>query len=196
MNSHIDESVAVSELSVQSLGDWLKERREFLGLTRIDVASQLNLRLDIIEALETNDYSSISRVVFARGYLRSYAKLLGLPADEIIRLFNDLKWSEPASIYASAPLQTIQPPQKKEYAITHWLALGLLVLIFCIVGFWTSTTSLFNSSIQLEKQNLKQTKSIQKKNTPQTPVTESHSMGSETIQYSSLPDVDKILHEH
>ncbi|HAN60186.1 MAG TPA: hypothetical protein DCQ11_04955, partial [Gammaproteobacteria bacterium] len=43
-----------------------------------DIAANLNLSSEIIEALEAGDYSSLPEWTFVRGYLSAYARLLGV----------------------------------------------------------------------------------------------------------------------
>lgn len=65
----------------------LKNQREELKMTVDEVASSLNLDVCYIDAIETNDFSDISSTSYVYGYIRSYAKLLGLPEQEILDLY-------------------------------------------------------------------------------------------------------------
>ena len=49
-----------------------------------DVAANLNLSSEIIEALEAGDYSSLPEWTFVRGYLSAYARLLGVAEDTVV----------------------------------------------------------------------------------------------------------------
>ena len=49
-----------------------------------DVAADLNLRIEVIAALEADDYSKLPERTYVRGYLRSYARLLGIQEDEVL----------------------------------------------------------------------------------------------------------------
>lgn len=66
-------------------GEQLREAREKRDLGIDKVASGLNLDARIIRALESDDSSSLPAPIFVQGYLRSYARLLGLPEDDIVR---------------------------------------------------------------------------------------------------------------
>jgi cytoskeleton protein RodZ len=68
----------------------LKAAREARGLSLDEVANVLKLDLDKIEALEHDELGHIAAPVYAAGYLRAYAKLLNLPADEIVAEFEAL----------------------------------------------------------------------------------------------------------
>lgn len=67
-------------------GRRLRESRESHNLTQQQVASQLRMQVRIIEALESDDYSGLPGATFVQGYLRSYARLLGLPEENILGL--------------------------------------------------------------------------------------------------------------
>ena len=71
-------------------GSILSQARNELGLPIEEVAHMLNLSSRHIDALESDDYDSLSGPTYVRGYLRSYAQLLGLSADRIIESYNKL----------------------------------------------------------------------------------------------------------
>ena len=59
-------------------GTILRQKREELGLTLEQVASRLRLRRSIIENIESNQFESEQVATFTRGYLRSYARVVGI----------------------------------------------------------------------------------------------------------------------
>ncbi|WP_028023715.1 cytoskeleton protein RodZ [Enterovibrio calviensis] len=65
-------------------GQVLKQAREAIGLSAQDVADRLRLRVSVILDLEENCCENKQIATFTRGYIRSYAKLVGLNADELI----------------------------------------------------------------------------------------------------------------
>ncbi len=64
-------------LSIEA-GTLLKNKRESLGMTQKQVADRLRLRVSVIEDIENNRFESLQVATFTRGYLRSYAKFVGL----------------------------------------------------------------------------------------------------------------------
>lgn len=62
-----------------SLGHRLRSRRESMGLSANELAGQLKLKVQIVEAIERDQLDSLGAGVFARGYLTAYAKAVGLP---------------------------------------------------------------------------------------------------------------------
>jgi len=67
-----------------SVGPRLKAERERRGLSSQKAADELHLDGWVIEALEAGDYERVGPSVYAKGHLRRYAALLGLPAAEIM----------------------------------------------------------------------------------------------------------------
>ncbi|MEP7042302.1 MAG: RodZ domain-containing protein [Dokdonella sp.] len=68
----------VGEVDVP-LGQRLRAAREQSGWSLADVAARLKLPVNLIGRLETGDYAGLNQGVFLRGYLGSYARLVGVP---------------------------------------------------------------------------------------------------------------------
>ncbi|MCG5530095.1 helix-turn-helix domain-containing protein [Halorhodospira halochloris] len=84
-------------------GQQLRRAREAQGLTTRAVAASLNLSAGVIEALEAGDESRLPPETFVKGYLRGYARLVGLDENEIVAAYS--RTGEPSSpaIGNSAP---------------------------------------------------------------------------------------------
>jgi cytoskeleton protein RodZ len=70
--------------SVDRPGAQLLAERRAQGLSLGDVARQLKLSVRQVEALERDDYAAFPGAVFARGFLRNYAKLLQLDPEALV----------------------------------------------------------------------------------------------------------------
>ncbi len=70
----------------RTLGQTLAAERERQGLSRSDAAQRLHMSAWQIEALETGAYDKLPRGTFLRGFVRNYAKVLGLGADAVLGL--------------------------------------------------------------------------------------------------------------
>src|SRR5690242_20187105 len=68
----------------QHPGPLLAAERQRLGWSVGDVAAKLRMSIAQIEALERADYARLPTGTFLRGFVRSYAKLLG--ADPVVAL--------------------------------------------------------------------------------------------------------------
>ncbi len=68
----------------KSFGQCLKERREELGITLEEVSEITKINIEYVEGLESCDPSVLPGEVFCRGFLRTYARYLGIESDDII----------------------------------------------------------------------------------------------------------------
>jgi cytoskeleton protein RodZ len=80
-----DDSSTVTGADCKSIGARLSAARTERKLDRRVVANELNLDVGMIEALENDDKAALPAAIFVKGYLRNYARLVGLPEDEIVR---------------------------------------------------------------------------------------------------------------
>jgi len=115
----------MSEISPPSVGQILREAREAKGITLEDAAARLRLMQRQVVAMEADDFESLGQSVFARGFVRNYARLLGL-APETLLVRMEGAPAEPAAV--SQP----EPAEVRSSLISPWMILvllGLLVLV-------------------------------------------------------------------
>lgn len=72
---------------MESIGEFFRQVRETKGLTLDDVASKTRIHPDFLIALEEGNYTKLPDQVFAKGFVRSYARSLGLDEEEAMRRF-------------------------------------------------------------------------------------------------------------
>jgi len=70
------------------VGRLLRSARESRQLDLQALADQLHLRPSIVQAIEEGDYGAVPSELFLKGYIRSYARHLGLSDDDLIRQLN------------------------------------------------------------------------------------------------------------
>ena len=66
------------------IGQLLRETREAKGLTLADVERVTRIRLTYLEALEAEQFDLLPGEVYVRGFLRNYARFLGLKNEELV----------------------------------------------------------------------------------------------------------------
>lgn len=72
---------------MESVGEFFRQVRETKGLTVDEVASKTRIRADFVKALEDGNFAKLPDQVFARGFVRSYARSLGLDEEDAIHRF-------------------------------------------------------------------------------------------------------------
>ena len=125
---------------VVSPGELLRNAREQLGWTREHVASRIHLRLTLIDAIESNTYDKNTAHTFIRGYLRSYAKLVGVPEQTILAAYNTLGLTPPDNIdMQSFSRRSRQQANDSRLKLVTWLVILALVGL-SVAWWWQSTT--------------------------------------------------------
>lgn len=97
------------------------------------VAGKLHLRVRIIELLEADDYQNMPEPVFIKGYFRAYAKLLGVPADPLIEVFDSLY--SPQRKLEKALWQSRRETYRAEHAV-RWLTTLFAIGVLISVAIW------------------------------------------------------------
>ncbi len=75
-----------SELA--SFGEELRREREIRGISLKEIADATKVSKRFLEAIERNDHKTLPAPVFTRGFVREYARYLGLNADDMVNRYN------------------------------------------------------------------------------------------------------------
>ncbi|MCD6039085.1 MAG: rodZ [Gammaproteobacteria bacterium] len=119
------------------LGERLRLAREAMHFTEKEVATRLHLNTKIIFLIESENFSEGPPSAFIKGYIRSYAKLLNLPQNEIALSLKELESIIPSSnaTIAIAPIQ----PRKQNERYFHWLTYLIILILSILVSMWWSS---------------------------------------------------------
>jgi cytoskeleton protein RodZ len=115
----------MSENGQASVGRVLREAREAQGITLENAAIRLYLMQRQIEAMETDDFDSLGQLVFARGFVRNYARLLGLAPETLLARMEGAP-AEPAAVSHAAAV----PPHS--WLTSPWVILLLLGVLLAV----------------------------------------------------------------
>lgn len=108
-----------------SVGQVLREAREAQNITLEDVAMRLRLMHRQVEAMETDDFGSLGQPVFARGFVRNYARLMGLQPEPLLARMEGAP-AEPA------PVAPVEPSMPSSWLTSPWLILFLLGVLVVV----------------------------------------------------------------
>lgn len=135
-------------LSIEA-GTLLKNKRESLGMTQKQVADRLRLRVSVIEDIESNRFEAQQVTTFTRGYLRSYAKFVGL--DEKIVLAALEQTSEVHVKPQETEMQSFSRKTKHEKHNSRIMLLtwAIAIVITGISGAWWWQNQQENSLAQV-----------------------------------------------
>lgn len=116
-----------------SLGERFRAAREQRGLTLSDVAEHLRIRSVYLAAIEEENWKAIGAPVYIRGFLRTYARYLGLDPEEAVSTFNGSEGAATASAAAApGPARTDYRPPSSSLAPLIWVA-GIIAV--ALIGF-------------------------------------------------------------
>ena len=113
-------------------GQVLEQAREARNLSQRDVARQLHLPVNLIQALEENDLEALPAQIYLVGYLRNYARLLNLPVD---KLMNEAQLEcQPTS--SLIPENMNYQPRSRIEPVLRLILFGTLVILLLAAGGW------------------------------------------------------------
>jgi cytoskeleton protein RodZ len=122
-----------------AIGRQLLAARERQGLSIADAAASLRVDPAVIEALESGRFFALGAPVFARGYLRHYAELLGEPLEEVTGRYQTLRESTASPDIRAVPnLAPAGTPRARWPLVLIAAVLVLIVLIWWAMGVKTA----------------------------------------------------------
>ena len=119
------------------VGAQLRAVREQLGLSVGDVAQRLKFAPRQIEALESDNQAALPSLTFVRGFVRSYAKLLGLDADALVAslersVARDADSAGPSTVQLQSLTATPQRFPTRSPTSSGWP--WMLAMLFAVLG--------------------------------------------------------------
>ena len=122
-------------------GDTLRQARESNGWSLAEVALKLNLTTTSLGNLEAGAFDKLPGHTFARGYIRAYAKLLGIDQAILVQEFDQFTGTDSQGSNVHG-LGRIEEPVRVSHTILR--IVSLLLLIAVIGGgfvWWQDQTS-------------------------------------------------------
>jgi transcriptional regulator with XRE-family HTH domain len=112
---------------VSDLGEILRSAREKKKATLLDAAAATRIQSTYLEALEQGDYAILPGPAYVTGFLRNYARYLGLHPDDVIQEYRDERPPPMPSVKAATRVLA-NGHQRQHRARILW-TLGALVLL-------------------------------------------------------------------
>ncbi|WP_288096947.1 RodZ family helix-turn-helix domain-containing protein [Pseudomonas sp.] len=123
-------------------GETLRQARESNGWSLAEVALKLNLTVNSLSNLEAGAFDKLPGHTFARGYIRAYAKLLGMDQAVLVQQFDQSTGTDSQGSNVHS-LGRIEEPVRVSHTILR--IVSLLLLIAVIGGgfvWWQDQTSM------------------------------------------------------
>jgi cytoskeletal protein RodZ len=120
-------------------GAHFKATREGMHLSEKDAASRLHLNPHMITVIESESFKSDTPVIFMRGYVRSYGRLLNMSDKHINQALQDLGLTDQSTVKAT-PLRTRKVIEhSNNNSITRWSTSLVVLVLLGLVGMWWNT---------------------------------------------------------
>ncbi len=118
---------------METPGGYLKREREMRGIALEDVARAIRLSTKKLEALEANEYDKLPHPVYVKGFIRAYARYLGLDENDTVLRF-EVYWQD---IDKESPLIFVPEeeslPAEKERARTPYMVVAVSAVLALFV---------------------------------------------------------------
>ena len=126
-----DTSDGVTDNGRMSPGARLSAARKERKLSLKAVADELKLDVNMVAALEQDDQATLPAAIFVKGYLRRYARLTGLPEEELVSDYADTMGELP-------PLTVVAIKRKKSLVRlpSARLLRNIILLLLAVVMLW------------------------------------------------------------
>jgi cytoskeletal protein RodZ len=113
---------------MESVGQYLRQQREAKAMSIEEVARSTRVPMSSVERLESDQFDELPGEVFVRGFMKSYARAVGIDADDVLARYTASRrvaWVTPLPI--SSPTR---PARSKRYGVA--IAFVLLLILFTL----------------------------------------------------------------
>lgn len=120
-------------ITLGEFGNLLREERVRCGYTVDEVASRLKITARVVRAIEDGDMESMPHAVYASGFIRAYARILGISEDEVrpvCALLRDTDEDQPQGA------QSIPSRNPRSSGASIWSLLLVLLLLLLGLGWY------------------------------------------------------------
>jgi cytoskeletal protein RodZ len=113
-------------------GRYLKQQRELRGLSREELARTTRISPGLIVALEEGQSEKLPEQVFVQNYVRSYAKAVGLPENEVLNRLLAVPGVLPPTEQSPVLLES----SRRSQAFRGLVVSGVLLLAGALALWW------------------------------------------------------------
>jgi len=121
------------EEKIETIGAFLKQARVKKNISLNKVADDLCIRKIYLQAIEDNNHKELPPVPYGIGFVRSYAKYLGLNVERVVQLYKDESVGDEEKIEVFEPQDEITYPSK-QYVIGGIITALVVYLLYVIIA--------------------------------------------------------------
>ena len=129
-------SESVDQQGEISVGLRLQKARIEKKLSQVQVAEKLFLTTQIIECLDDGAFERIPKKAFIRGYIRAYARVVGLEGSELVAAYDAEVGRDEGQESEATILMNAEDPSLAKNPIFRAGAMGIAVLVIVVLFVW------------------------------------------------------------
>lgn len=112
---------------MESIGSYLRRERELRGVSLAEVADITRIPLKQLEKLEDDRLAELPGEVFIKGYLKAYARAVGLDVDDVLARFANTQVAGDVAMLTSR--RSSLPPERG-----HRFGLAIALVVFAVLA--------------------------------------------------------------
>lgn len=117
------------------VGEYLRQVRERLGLTIYDVEKETKILSRYITMMEEGNFEGLPGHAYAIGFLRSYAKYLGVESDELVKVYKEKYPNEEANLITIPPEESSSALAEANHVpLKPWKVFAIVAIIIVAAG--------------------------------------------------------------
>jgi cytoskeletal protein RodZ len=117
----------VVRMTMESIGQYLRKERELRQVSLEELAQTTRIPMKMLVRLEDDRYDELPGEVFVRGFIKSYARSLGLESAPLLERYGEARPVDDAP----APITAITPPERgRRFGIAF--AMVILLVLFTL----------------------------------------------------------------
>lgn len=120
---------------MRTVGQILKEARENKLYTLEDIEKHTKIRVEMLEALEKDDFDKLPPLTFIQGFIKNYGKFLGLDASKLLAVF---RRDYEAKKHPPMVMESLKKPiENKKFFLqpSHLIGLTVVLIVLCFFAY-------------------------------------------------------------
>jgi len=114
-------------------GAWLRRQRELREISLREIADTTKISIRYLQALEQDRFDVLPAPVFAKGFLREYARFVGLDPDEVVNSYLNAQVAyETGEVPTSEEESSPAGPNAGEWLSSAILVVGVILLLLAV----------------------------------------------------------------
>jgi cytoskeletal protein RodZ len=124
----------------QNIGEYLRREREVRNIALQDVSRTTKIPVRSLERLEAGEYEALPGEVFVRGFIKSYARCVGLDHENALLLYDSEREKHRVEVEESQPQMEQVDAEADPLQMRRRVGIAVFVVIVLIIA--TITLSL------------------------------------------------------